>query len=141
MQIGINTMEPQGTQLYLEVSQLVAPKYKYTQIMPNATVGTAYRMELIELKGRPHVWQAFLNGKSISSPVSLPGKFAPMVISESWDGGSHFCNGFAYRFEQVEILVKPGGKWLPLSTPTPIADKGYHYHKLTATSFLATTGS
>jgi hypothetical protein len=85
------------------------------------------------------MWQVWLNGKAVSGVVYLPGTFKPMAITESWNGGSPACNGFAYKFDHVAIATRPG-VWRPLTHATKLADPGYEVHNRTAQGFVATGG-
>jgi len=137
LQTGVNTMAGGGTELYVETTRLgSSPTYK--TLLSHVVQGTPYRLAVIELSGRPDVWQVWLNGKPVTDPVSLPGssRFAPMAMSESWNGGTQTCNGFVYRFDNVRITTNPGS-WRALTSTSTLSDAGYLVTDRTTDGFTA----
>jgi hypothetical protein len=58
-----------------------------------------------------------------------------MAMSESWNGGTAECNGFDYRFSQLQIATD--GSWKPLTNDSPLADLGYKISDRTNAGFIA----
>ena len=80
---------------------------------------------------------------------------ARIATAEAWDGGSGVCNGFAFRFEQVEVAAGRGGSWTRFRSGARFQDRGYRLSLLdgpgpakgrsaqatsNVTSFLAASG-
>jgi hypothetical protein len=79
-----------------------------------------------------------VNGTPATGPVALPGSsgFAPMAMSESWNGGRPDCNGFSYRFDRLRIATSQGG-WTPLTNTSTLSDNGYQVIDRTRAGFTA----
>jgi hypothetical protein len=137
LQTGVNTTAGGGTELYVETTRLgSSPTYK--TLLSHVVLGTPYRLAVLELPGQPNVWQVWLNGKTATDPVSLPGssRFAPMAMSESWNGGKQTCNGFVYRFDALRITTNPGS-WRALTSASTLSDAGYLITDRTIDGFTA----
>jgi hypothetical protein len=141
LQAGLNTVEGGGSELYAELTR-PAGGTTYTTLLAQVQPGTSYRLAVIELPGRPGVWQVWLNGKPAIAAVSLTGshgssgKFQPMAMTESWNGGVATCNGFAYRFGGVQVATDPG-TWRSLTNASTVSDTGYHITHRTNSGFTA----
>ncbi len=101
IQAGIITKAGGVPTLYYEITR---PGYK-PKLVPlrAASPGRTYEISVRELAS-PGRWQAFVDGRPVSAPVSLPGSHAswqPTATAESWDGGSASCNRFGFAFERV----------------------------------------
>jgi hypothetical protein len=137
LQTGIDTQAGGSTEIYAETTQAGSdPQYK--TLVAVVQPGTPYRLAVLALPGQPNVWQVWLNGKPVTDPVSLPGssRFAPMAMSESWDGGTPTCNGFAYRFAGLKIATDSGA-WSPLTNSSTLTDAGYEILDRSAAGFTA----
>jgi hypothetical protein len=113
----------------------------YQALVHNVVAGTPYRLAVRALANRTDVWQIFLNGRPVTTPITLPGSghFEPMAMGESWNGGSPpTCNGFSYRFSQLKIASKTG-TWTPLTKTSPISNKGYKITDRTSDGFTASS--
>ena len=59
-----------------------------------------------------------------------------MAMSESWNGGSPACNGFAYHFANLQVATQRGS-WRQLGAATTLADSGYLVRSRTPAGFVA----
>jgi len=136
LQAGINTQAGSGSQLYAEITP-PGGSPEYVELSAQADPGSSYHIAVLQMRGRPDTWQVLVDGRPATAPVFLPGSgsFAPMAMSESWDGGTPTCNGFAYRFSRVR--VDQGRSWRRMSDPSVIADLGYAITDRTAGGFTA----
>jgi hypothetical protein len=140
LQTGINGFENGSSELYLEVTR-PGSSPEYTTIVPQIVPGRSYRLAVLELAGRPDQWQVYVNGKPAGGPVALPAskRFQPMAMSESWNGGTPTCNGFAYSFDRLQVASKPN-LWKPLTDATTLTDAGYRVSDKTTAGFTAHSG-
>ena len=139
LQAGVQESAGGDTEIYAETTT-AGGSPSYQMLVANVTPGTPYKLEVLELAGQPNIWQVWLDGEPASSPVSLPGssQFEPMAMSESWDGGTPTCNGFDYRFGNVQIATSPGS-WTALTNTQTLTDSGYHITDRTLSGFTATS--
>ncbi|HEY4347155.1 MAG TPA: hypothetical protein VGM80_06155 [Gaiellaceae bacterium] len=140
IQAGIATVAGGSTEVYAEITQPgLAPRYQ--TLRTNVNAGASYRLAVLEVPGSQNVWQVWLDGVPVTNPVLLPGSanFAPMVVSESWNGGTPTCNGFAYGFGNVQVSPK-AGKWSRLGDATSFSDNGYRIVDRSLTGFSAISG-
>lgn len=136
LQTGVNTQTGTDSELYAEITQPNLPT-KYVILASNVLPGSSYQLAVVELAGKPDVWHVLLNGKSATAPIYLPGSasFQPMAMSESYDGGTPGCNGFDYRFNQLQIATH--GSWKPLTDDSALTDSGYKIINRTDSGFTA----
>jgi hypothetical protein len=137
LQTGLNALADGSSELYAELTQPGrAPRYQ--TILAHVDPGVAYHVAVVRLAGKPDAWQVFLNGKRVTAEAYLPGssRFQPMAMSESWNGGSPVCNGFAYRFANLQVATQRGS-WQPLGAATTLADSGYVVRSRTTAGFIA----
>jgi hypothetical protein len=139
LQTGVNTQAGIGSQLYAEIT-LPGKAPKYLTLASGITTGSSYRLAVVELAGRPDVWHVLVNGKPATGPITLPGssKFQPMAMGESWSGGAPHCNGFDYRFAQLQTMT--AGSWKALTSNSVISDLGYKVVDKTSTGFTSVSG-
>ena len=123
LQVGFSGFPaPAGNNLYYEL-MLPGGRPTYRQLAANLPPGKPVRLAVLEMRARPGSWRVWVNGAPATGPIRLPdshGRWAPIATAESWDGGSGVCNGFLYRFGQVQLAQAPGGSWMPLAGGTPI---------------------
>jgi hypothetical protein len=63
-----------------------------------------------------------------------------MAMGESWDGGTPACNGFDYRFDQLQVTTD-GSSWKALTQDSVLTDLGYKVIDRTDAGFTALSGS
>ncbi len=136
LQAGVATDSGAGSELYSEIA-LPGRSPQYLELSAQADPGSSFRIAVVQLRGRPDTWQVLVDGRPATAPVFLPGSggFAPMAMSESWDGGTQTCNGFAYRFSQMRVVQ--GRSWQSMRNPSVIADLGYEVTNRTPGGFTA----
>jgi len=139
LQTGVQKSAGGDTEIYAETTK-PGGSPTYQMLVSDVEPGTPYKLEVVELSGQANMWQVLLNGKPASTPVSLPGSshFEPMAMSESWNGGTPTCNGFDYRFGNVQIATNPGS-WVGLTNTQSLTDSGYHITDRTLSGFTATS--
>jgi hypothetical protein len=139
LQTGVQESAGGDTEIYAETTK-PGGSPTYQMLVGNVQPGTPYQLEVVELTGRANMWQVLLDGKPASTPVSLPGSshFEPMAMSESWNGGTPTCNGFDYRFGNLQIATNPGA-WVGLTNTQSLTDNGYHITDRTLSGFTATS--
>jgi hypothetical protein len=137
LQTGLNALADGSSELYAELTQ-PGQGTRLKTILAHVEPGVGYRVAVLQLAGKSDTWQVFLNGKPVTAAVYLPGSshFQPMAMSESWNGGSPVCNGFAYRFANLQVASQPGS-WAPLGAASTLADSGYRISGRTTTGFIA----
>ena len=137
LQTGLVTLAGSGSQLYAEITQPgLAPRY--LTLASDVAPGTTYRLAVVRVSDQPNAWQVVVDGRPATGAVSLPrsGGFAPMAMSESWNGGMPGCNGFSYRFDRLRIATSHEG-WTPLTNTSTLADNGYQVIDRTTAGFTA----
>ena len=138
LQVGLNAFEGTGSNLYYEVTTGgAAPRYH--EIAANVSPRQRHRVAVLEIGKRPNWWRVWVNGKPVSPPIHLPGsngRFHPIATAETWDGGSHVCNGFNYRFDGLGVAAARGGSWHRFVQAQRFEDRGYRVTS-SATSFVA----
>jgi hypothetical protein len=139
LQAGVDTTAGGATEIYAETTQ-AGGSPTYLALVARVELGTPYRLAVVNVPNRPDIWQVWLNGSPVTAPVPLPGssRFEPMAMSESWDGGSASCNGFAYRFGQLEIERGAAG-WRALTDTSAVSDSGYRITDRTSRGFTASS--
>jgi len=110
--------------LYYEVAKPnAAPQYH--SIGRKAAPGEAHRVAVIEMQNRPGWWRIWVDRVPVSQPIFLAdshGRWAPIVTSESWNGGMSSCNAFAYSFSTIRVRQ---ASWRLLADAYPIRSPGY----------------
>jgi hypothetical protein len=139
LQVGLNAFSGiAGSNLYYEVTTGgAAPRYH--EIAANVPSGKRHRVAVLEIGKRPNWWRVWVNGKPASEPIHLPGssgRFQPIATAETWDGGSHVCNGFNYRFDGLGVAAARGGSWQRFVQAHRFEDRGYRVTS-SASSFVA----
>jgi hypothetical protein len=137
IQIGLNALSDGVSRLYFEIDR-PGPGPSYQELSSDVAVGSRYEVTVLELASRPGWWQVRLNGAPVSEPVELPGssRWRPMAVAESWVGGRHACNTFAYRFENVAVALRSSGAWSTLVDGYRFHDPGYRMRRETGRTFL-----
>ena len=139
IQVGLSAFADGRQHLYLEVTRPGHGR-TYTVVVNEPAVGEKHDVAVIELKGQPNWWQAWVDGRPVGDPVELPGshgRWEPMATSESWNGGTGICNHFVYAFSNVKAAGQPGGGWRSLAEPYVLADRGFAVTKRTSDGFVA----
>jgi hypothetical protein len=138
LQVGLNAFRGTGSNLYYEVTTGgAAPRYH--EIAANVAPGLRHRVAVLEIGTRPNWWRVWVNGKPASPAIHLPGssgRFQPIATAETWDGGSHACNGFKYRFDGLGVAAARGGSWQRFVQAHRFEDRGYRVIS-SASSFVA----
>jgi hypothetical protein len=136
LQTGVNTQAGVGSELYAEIVQ-PGVAIKYMTLVPAVEPGSSYHLTVAELPGQPNMWHVLVNGKPATDGINLPGSgsFAPMAMSESWNGGTPSCNGFEYRFDNLKITTN--GSWKALKSSSVISNLGYKVIDRTPAGFTA----
>ena len=136
LQTGLNTIAGGQSQLYAEIAQ-PGLAIKYVTLAATLKPGSSYRLAVEQLPGKTGVWQVLVNGKAATGKIYLPqsSNFAPMAMSESWNGGTPTCNGYSYRFTHLQINTNGG--WQPLTNASTLTDTGYTIANRTTAGFTA----
>jgi hypothetical protein len=139
VQVGLNSLPGTGNTLYYEVTRPYAGT-QYVEVARNVPTGTAVKLAVLEVAGRPDSWRVVVNGRSVSPDIELQGshlRLTPMAMAESWDGGRPACNRYAYKYEQVSLATAPGGSWRAARSTAVLQDRGYRVARVSASSFIA----
>lgn len=123
LQIGISSVPGGVTELYYEVTQPGSDPI-YTSL-GSVAGGETHRIGVWE--SSPNTWSVWLDGAQASPSVSLPGshgKWNPMALEESYDGGITSCNAYAFAFDDLKSSPAPG-VWQPLTKVSPFVDAGH----------------
>jgi hypothetical protein len=139
LQIGLSGFAGGRSSLYVEVA-LPGAQPSYTELLSGVRVGEFHRVAVLEIAHRPGWWRVWLDGTPAGAPVELPGshgRWRPMAMAESWNGGSGVCNDFRYAFRDVRVATAPGGSWRLLRRAQPLVDAGYRLVRTGATGFVA----
>jgi len=131
-----------GSDVYYEVA-LPSRHVVYHQLAAGVPAGKTASVAVLELRHRPNWWRVWLNGRTVSRPILLPGshhRWQPVASAEAWDGGTGgTCNGFLYDFRHVRIAHAPGGHWRLLSRGYLIRSAATRLRRARS-SFLAAEG-
>jgi hypothetical protein len=117
IQVGVSGLERDVSSLYYEVARPGgAPAYH--EVRAGLAAGASHRVAVLEVAHRPGAWRVWVDGRAVSPAIRLPGstgRWAPMAMTESWNGGRGVCNGFRYGFSGVRVAARRGGtSWLSL---------------------------
>ena len=141
IQVGMSAFDDGVSSLYYEVTRpRVNPRY--TELVRGVSVGSRFRVAVLELAARPGWWQVWVNGAPASEPVHLPqssGRWRPTATAEAWSSLRRACNRFAFRFEQVAVLLAPGGAWSELEAGFTYEDTRHQVRRPAPDSFVART--
>lgn len=127
LQVGIAAIPGLPPMLYVEVARDGRPPL-FTALEGEAKAGSSYRLELLELAGRPDWWQVSVDGTPVTRPVYLAGssgRFRPIATAESWSGGRAVCNAFSFRFDGVRVVAAQDGSWRPFPPGFRFQDRGF----------------
>jgi hypothetical protein len=140
IQIGLAAFPGSRTSsVYYEVTE-PGKEPRYTELLAGVGPDEAHRVAVSELRDRPGWWRAWLDGRPASPAIHLPGshgRWAPVVIGESWDGGDAVCNRFGYRFRRMRALAHADARWAPIASAFAVEDAGYEVAARTTTGFVA----
>jgi hypothetical protein len=112
-QAGLATHPGEKTFLYAEIA-LPGRIPALIRLEEHVPAGESRRIAVLELRRRPGYWRIWIDGRSATAPIFLPGssgRWAPIATAESWSQGSPACNDFAFRFDRVSVLRRHGGAW------------------------------
>jgi hypothetical protein len=127
LQVGLASFPGSPRNLYYEVTRPGAHA-SFSMLEENVARGDVRRVAVLEIGGRPNWWRVWVDGRPASQPIHLPGstrRWQPIATAEAWDAGSGVCNGFAFRFERVEVAAGRGGSWTRFRSGARFQDKGY----------------
>ena len=139
IQVGYSGFHGGESKLYYEVT-LPGQQPTYTAVR-DVTAGETHRVGVAEMPSRRNWWRVFVDGRSVSPPIHLPGshgRWNPVATAESWNAGMQQCNGLAYRFSGTSVATAPGRAWRPLRAAYKLEDPGYRVSVLRS-EFVART--
>jgi hypothetical protein len=113
IQAGLAARPGEQTFLYAEVT-LPGRTAALIRLDEHVPIGESRRVAVLELRRRPGYWRIWIDGRSATAPIFLPGssgRWAPIATAESLSQGSPACNDFAFRFERVSVRRRRGGAW------------------------------
>jgi hypothetical protein len=130
-------------QMYYEVT-VPGSAPRYVELDAGVATGVSHDFAVLEMQQRPSWWRVWVDGRAASPPIHLPGSHGswhPQAVAESWNGGEGACNGYTYRFSNVDVATNGGGSWRPLHSSYEWHDPGYKVVQLSTTprGFLATS--
>jgi hypothetical protein len=140
IQAGYSAFPGQAaSNLYYEVAQPGnAPRYRLLNGAQGAQV--SHRIAVRELTERPGWWRIWLDRRPVSPPVHLPGshgRWLPLATGESWAGDQPACNRYAFRFDRLATITRPGSGWAPLTRLSRFQDPGYQADQPARATLLA----
>ena len=150
LQVGLAAFtSDKAARLYYEVT-VAGKSPRYVELAESVRPGSKYRLAVREVPRRSSWWRVWVNGRPASPAIRLPGshgKWYPQAMSENFNGGSGMCNGFTFRFTDVEVKIdaKVGKKlrqrWQPLRAGFVWQDAGYKLLRTASRpgSFVATS--
>ncbi len=127
LQAGIASLPGTAPMVYAEITH-AGKSPSLLPLLENVAVGESHRLAVLEVAGRPGVWRVWLDGKPATDPIVLPGssgRWRPIATAESWNGGTHRCNAFSFRFEGVAVAARAGGRWSSFVPGFRFLDRGY----------------
>ena len=141
IQIGLNAEPGRDNVIYAEA--WIPGRGQVYKELGEAPTGQHVRLAILEVKGQPGTWRAWVDGKPVTEPVALPGSeggtWQGDAMGESWRSGSQSCNGYAYRFQNLTYATAAGGGWRPVSGTVSLQDPGYRLVRQAAGGFLVTS--
>ncbi len=131
------------SQMYYEVT-VPGQQPRYVELKASIPAGVNYHFEVLEMAQRPSWWRVWVGDRPVSPPIHLPGSngtWYPQAVAENWNGGVGACNGYAYRFADVDLATANGGSWHPFGTSYEFRDPGYRVLPVSTTprTFLASS--
>ena len=144
IQVGLSGFEGSpNSDLYYEVTRAgSAPRY--FEVEHGLAPGTTRQLAVLEVGGLPNAWRVWVDGKPVSKAIYLPGSHGAwrgIATAESWTTSKKAaCNGFGYRFDDVEVAEQAGGAWRTLSNALPIRTGVNKLLRPSAASFEAISG-
>jgi hypothetical protein len=141
LQAGISAKVGQDPALYYEVAR-PDRKPRYVMLKAHLALGRPYDVAVLESRDHPGEWRVWVNGDRMTTRIHLPGShgaWRPMATAESWNDNSGVCNGFSFRFANVQVAATPGGGWQPMRGRV-LADAGYKVEHPDAKSLVALGG-
>ena len=141
IQVGLSGFEGSpNSDLYYEVTRAgSAPQY--FEVEHDLAPGATRQLAVLEVGGRPNTWRVWVDGKPVSQPIYLPGSHGTwrgVATAESWTTSKKVaCNGFVYRFDDIEVAQQAGGAWRTLSDALPIRTGVNRLLRPSAASFEA----
>jgi len=127
IQAGLAGFEAGANTLYYEVAHPHAALV-YTALRYDVTTGETHDVAVLEMAGHPGIWRVWLDGSPASGPIALAGShhaWRPMVMAESWNGGTGVCNVFRFAFADVRTVSTLGAAWHRLIAAPQRVDPGY----------------
>jgi len=129
--------------LYYEVTRAGSTP-QYHEVQHGLAPGTSRHVAVLEVAGQPNAWRVWVNGRPVSHAIYLPGSHGTwrgIATAESWsDSGTAACNGFGYRFDDIQIAQTAGGGWRTLSNALPIRTGVNRLLRPSGASFEAISG-
>jgi len=140
IQVGYSGLHGGESHLYYEVTPPNgAPRYVAVDL--HVRPGERHTVAVHEVRGRRDWWRVRVDGRPVSAPVYLPGshgRWRPVATAESWNAGTGWCNGFAYRFSRVYVSTRSNLRWRRLRPGYTLQDPGYRIARARA-GFVART--
>ncbi|MGZ4309395.1 MAG: hypothetical protein ACXVFC_08800 [Gaiellaceae bacterium] len=139
LQVGLASFDSPAGRLYYELA-LPGQQPRYVELASRIAPGQSVRVAVMELPLAREEW-IVITPSGIAGPFHLPrshAAWAPIATAESWARGGSYCNDFAYRFAGVE-LAHAGGAWSSLRHASKLQDPGWRVHRLSRSSFSATS--
>jgi hypothetical protein len=139
IQAGLAGFEADQNTLYYEVAREGAAPV-YTPLRFGVADGERHDVSIRATTGRD-TWRVWVDGVAVSGPIELPGSAAwrPMVMAESWNGGTRVCNEFRFAFADVRVARRLGAPWSVLGGSRHLVDPGYRLVGANAGQLLAST--
>ena len=138
IQIGLNAEPGRGNVIYAEA--WIPGRGQVYKELGAVPVGKQVRLAVLEVKGQPGTWRAWVDGRPVTAPVALRGSgggtWQGDALGESWRSGSQVCNSYAYRFENVRYATAAGGVWKRLAGTVSLQDPGYKLVRQAAGGFV-----
>jgi hypothetical protein len=142
IQVGLSAFPGTPSKIYYEVRQPDG-RAKYVEVKTSVAPGERHRVGVLEVRGKPSVWRVWVDGRAVSPMYYLPRSHAgwkPQATAESWNNDARVCNNFAYGFERIALLSKPGGVWRTLDDRGfEFEDLGYSMSRRSPASFVASS--
>ena len=141
IQIGLNAEPGRDNVIYAEA--WIPGRGQVYKELGEAPTGQHVRLAILEVKGQPGTWRAWVDGRPVTDPVVLRGSergtWQADALGESWRSGSQVCNSYAYRFENVRYATAAGGVWRSVAGTVSLQDPGYEVVSQAADAFVATS--
>ncbi|HUK94913.1 MAG TPA: hypothetical protein VLU96_07625 [Gaiellaceae bacterium] len=125
------------TRLYYELA-LPGQAPRYVELASGIRPGEVVRVGLLELPFAPGTW-IVVTPQGLAGPFYLPpapAPWAPVATAESWTPAGSLCNGYSYRFGDVQLAGHDGG-WKPLRRAHKLQDRGALVRRSSRSTFTA----